>query len=111
MWYPEVQKCLEGEFLLVNLQEGFVQNHPLEDQLKLDHPKEQEVRPKTGRRLVVVHLVMNHWEVWEWNRPVLDQSLERKGCSALASTLALEHPEAAYFLLEASVGGWSKLDH
>lgn len=40
-----------------------------------------------------------------------DQSLEQKECSALASTLALEYSEAAYFLLEASVEGRLKLDH
>jgi hypothetical protein len=110
-WDPEVQERLEGEFLLVNLEEGFVQNRPVEDQLELDHPNEQEVRPKMGRRQVAVRLAMNHWEIWERHHPVLYQSLEQKGCSALASPLPPEYPEAAYFLLEGSVGSWLKLIH
>ena len=42
---------------------------------------------------------------------MLDQSLEQKGRSALASSLALEYPEGVYSLLEASVEGRLKLDH
>ena len=68
----------------------------MEDQLELHHPKEREMRPKMGRRQVAV----NHWEIWERHQPVLDQSLEQKGRSALESSLALEYPEAAYSLLE-----------
>ena len=40
---------------------------------------------------------------------MLDQSAEQKGRSALASSLALEYPEAAYSLPEASVEGWKSV--
>jgi len=83
----------------------------VENQLELDQLKGREVQPKIGHRQVVMHLMLNHWEIWERHHPVPYQSLEQRGCSALASTFALEYPEVAYFLLEASVGGWLKLDH
>ena len=107
VWDPEVQKRLEREFLVANLWEGFSRNYLVEDQLELHHPKEREMRPKMSRRQVAV----NHWEIWERHQPVLDQSLEQKGRSALASSLALEYPEGVYSLLEASVEGRLKLDH
>ena len=86
MWDPEMQERLEREFLVA---------------------KEREMRPKMGGRQVAV----NHWEIWERHQPVLNPSLEQKGRSALASSLALEYPEAAHSLLEASVEGRLKLDH
>lgn len=74
VWDPEVQECLqvEGEFLLVDLLEGFAQNRLVEEKLELHRPQERELRQKMGRsRAIRRQVAMNHREIWERHHPTL----------------------------------------